>query len=48
MEKSLGHLFVTSSSSYFFNKTDFERYLYKNVRKKDADEYIAALLYFMN
>ena len=25
MEKNLGHLFITSSSSHFFNKTDFEQ-----------------------
>ena len=28
--KSLGHLFITSSSSYFFNKNDFEQYFYNN------------------
>ena len=26
---SLGHLFITSSGSHFFNKTDLERYLFK-------------------
>ena len=28
VEKSLGHMFITSSSSYFFNKIDFEHYLF--------------------
>ena len=28
VEKGLRHLFVTSSSSHFFNKTDFEQYLF--------------------
>ena len=28
MEKGLGHFFVTSSSSHFFNKTDFEQYVF--------------------
>ena len=28
-KKGLGHLFITSSSSHFFNKTDFEQYLFK-------------------
>ena len=27
MEQGFGHLFVTSSSSHFFNKTDLEQYL---------------------
>ena len=27
MEKDLGHLFITISSSHFFNKTDFKQYL---------------------
>ena len=27
VEKGLGHLFVISNSSHFFNKTDFELYL---------------------
>ena len=27
-EKGLGYLFVTSNSSHFFNKTDFEQYLF--------------------
>ena len=29
MEKALGHLFITSSSSHFFNKTDFELHFFK-------------------
>ena len=29
-ENGLGHLFITSSSSYFLNKTDFELHLSKN------------------
>ena len=29
VEKGLGYLFITSSSSHFFNKTDFEQYLFK-------------------
>ena len=29
-EKYLGHFFVTSSSSHFFNKIDFEQYLFNN------------------
>ena len=28
MEKSLGHLFITTSCSQFFNKTDFKQYLF--------------------
>ena len=27
MEKGLGHLLIASSSSHFFNKADFEKYL---------------------
>ena len=27
VENSLGHLFITSSSSHFFNKTDLELYI---------------------
>ena len=27
LEKGLGQLFITASSSQFFNKTDFEQYL---------------------
>ena len=27
--KVLGHLFITSSNSHFFNKTDLEQYLFK-------------------
>ena len=30
-EKRFGHLFITSSCSHFFNKTDFEQYLFKNI-----------------
>ena len=29
VEKGLGHLFSISSSSHFFNKTDFKQYLFK-------------------
>ena len=29
MEKRLGHLLIISSSSHFFNKTDFEQYISK-------------------
>ena len=32
VEQGLGHLFIASSSSHFFNKTDFERYLLKKLR----------------
>ena len=28
VEKGLGHLFITSSSSHFFNKTNFEQYMF--------------------
>ena len=28
VEKGLGHLFITSNSSHFFNKTDFEQCLF--------------------
>ena len=28
VEKGLRHLFITSNSSHFFNKTDFELYLF--------------------
>ena len=31
MEQGLGHLFITSISSHFFNKTDYEQDLFKNV-----------------
>ena len=34
MEKGLGHLFITSSSSNFFNKTDFEHFLFRILRNK--------------
>ena len=27
--KYLGHLFITSSSFHFFNKTDFKQYFFK-------------------
>ena len=27
VEKGLGHLFITASSSHFFNKADFKQYL---------------------
>ena len=30
VEKGLGHLFITSNSSHFFNKTDFEQYLFQS------------------
>ena len=29
VEQGLGNLFVASSSSHFFNKTDFEQYLFE-------------------
>ena len=29
MQQGLGHLYITSSRSYFFNETDFELYLFK-------------------
>ena len=29
-EKYLEHLFITSSGSYFFNKTDFEQHLFNS------------------
>ena len=29
VEKGLGHLFITSRCSHFFNKIDFEQYLLK-------------------
>ena len=32
-EKYLWHLFITSSSSQFLNKTDFEQYLFKSKLK---------------
>ena len=31
MEKGFGHLLITLSSSHFFNETDFERYLFKEM-----------------
>ena len=31
LKQDLGHFFITSSSSHFFNKTDFEQFLIKNV-----------------
>ena len=30
VEKDLGPLFVTSSNSYFFHKTDFEQYFFSD------------------
>ena len=30
MEKGSGYFFINSSSCYFFNKTDFEQYLFNN------------------
>ena len=30
VEKDFGYLFITSSSSHFFNKTDAKQYLFKN------------------
>ena len=27
LKQAMGHLFITSSNSYFFNKSDLERYL---------------------
>ena len=30
VEKGLGDLFITSSSSYFFNKTDIDQHLFTN------------------
>ena len=32
MEKGLGHLFISSTSSNFFNKTDFEQYLFEKAK----------------
>ena len=29
VDKGLGHVFITSSIFHFFNKTDFEWYLFK-------------------
>ena len=29
MEQDLGHLFLTSSNSHFFNKTDFKQYIFQ-------------------
>ena len=39
MEKSLEHLFINSSTSYFFNKTDFAQYisLQAKFKTKDSD-----------
>ena len=34
VEQGLEQLFVTSSSSYFFNKTDLEQYLFNVVQKR--------------
>ena len=31
VEKGLGTLFITSSISHFFNKTDFKQYLFKKL-----------------
>ena len=30
-EQDMGHFFITSSSSHFLNKTDFEQYLFKGL-----------------
>ena len=30
VEKGLGHLFITKSDSYFFNKTNLKQHLFKN------------------
>ena len=40
-EQGLGHLFITSSSSHFFNKTDFEQYLF-NVEIGNLFSFLAA------
>ena len=29
VEKDLGHLFITTSNSHFFNKSDFEQYFFE-------------------
>ena len=34
-EKSLGHILIPSRSSHFFNKTDFEQYLFKPFKNED-------------
>ena len=36
-EKDLEHLFITSSSSHFFNKTDFEQYLFEDKKKLSSN-----------
>ena len=38
MEKGLEHLFITSRSSHFFNKTDFEQYLFNPILRGLYDE----------
>ena len=40
VEKGLGHLFITSSSSHFFNKTDFPQYLFKYCINSNASFFV--------
>ena len=37
MEKGLGHLLIASSSSHFFNKTDFGQYLLTKQNLKNLE-----------
>ena len=39
VEKGLGHPIISSSSSHFFHKTDFEQYLFKNNTKKEIAKF---------
>ena len=44
--KYLGHLYITSSSSHFLNKTEIEQYLFKY--KLSGDKNVAQIKTIMN
>ena len=44
VEKGLGHVFIASSSSHFFNKTDLEQYLFNNKFEKKLQNFPHCLL----
>ena len=45
VEEGLGHLFITSTSSYFFNKTDFEQSLYDNEEHLQQNQLSSVYVY---
>ena len=44
VEKGLGHLFIISSGSHFFNQTDFEQYLLTITKNKIKSFIILAVI----